>query len=169
VTYGGVLQTIVGSPIVFGSPYGFVHTFDGAFNGRRAKRGLDVDPDERPPVRQAMWTIRATVPAGLSVISNSQLRSQRTRNGESTFVWNEPFPMANYVVTADIGNWVIRGGRTPDGIPETVAADPTLPAVNGQSTVDFFYDTTAEATDLWARTFGPYPFDSTGAIADTAT
>jgi aminopeptidase N len=77
--------------------------------------------------------------------------------------------MANYLVTADVGNWVIRSGRTPDGIPETVAADPTLPGVNGQSAVDFFYDTTAEATDLWSRTFGPYPFDSTGAIADNAT
>ena len=33
VTYGGVPQTIVGSPIVFGSPYGFVHTNDGAFMG----------------------------------------------------------------------------------------------------------------------------------------
>ena len=31
VSYGGVPQTIVGSPIVFGSPYGFVHTNDGAF------------------------------------------------------------------------------------------------------------------------------------------
>jgi hypothetical protein len=77
--------------------------------------------------------------------------------------------MANHLVTADIGNWVSRSGRTPDGIPETVAADPTLPTVNGQSAVDFFYDTTAEATDLWSRTFGPYPFDSTGAIADNAT
>ena len=33
----------------------------------------------------------------------------------------------------------------------------------------FFYDTTAEATDLWSKTFGPYAFDSTGAIADLAT
>ena len=58
------------------------------------------------PADKATWTIRATVPAGLSVISNGELRSQRTRNGQSTFVWNEPFPMANYLVTADVGNWV---------------------------------------------------------------
>ena len=76
--------------------------------------------------------------------------------------------MANYLVTADVGNWVIRSGRTPDGIPETVAVDPTLPPDGSPSAVDFFYDTTAEATDLWSQTFGPYPFDSTGAIADNA-
>jgi hypothetical protein len=51
------------------------------------------------------------------------------------------------------------------GIPQTVAVDPTIIASN-PTAVDFFYDTTAEATDLWAKTFGPYPFDSTGAIAD---
>jgi hypothetical protein len=33
VHYAGVPQTIVGSPIVFGSPYGFIHTDDGAFMG----------------------------------------------------------------------------------------------------------------------------------------
>src|SRR4051812_16545373 len=33
VEYGGVPQTIVGSPIVFGSPYGFLHTDDGNFVG----------------------------------------------------------------------------------------------------------------------------------------
>ena len=131
--YGGVPQTIVGSPIVFGSPYGFVHTNDGAFMGDEPNATSTWIPMSDHPADKATWTIRATVPAGLSVISNGELRSQRTRNGQSTFVWNEPFPMANYLVTADVGNWVIRTGRTPNGIPETVAADPTLPAVNGQS------------------------------------
>jgi aminopeptidase N len=169
VTYGGVPETIVGSPIVFGSPYGFVHTNDGAFMGDEPNATSTWIPMNDHPSDKATWTIRATVPADLSVIANGQLRSQRTRNGKSTFVWNEPFPMANYLVTADVGHWIIRTGRTPNGIPETVAADPTLPAVNGKAAVDFFFDTTAEATDLWSETFGPYPFDSTGAIADNAT
>jgi hypothetical protein len=33
VRYAGVPETIVGSPIVFGSPYGFIHTDEGAFMG----------------------------------------------------------------------------------------------------------------------------------------
>jgi aminopeptidase N len=169
VTYGGVPQTIVGSPIVFGSPYGFVHTFDGAFMGDEPNATSTWVPMSDHPADKATWTIRATVPAGLSVVSNGELRSQRTRNGKSTFVWNERFPMANYLMTADVGNWIMRTGRTPDGTPITVAADPTLAAVNGKAAVDFFYDTSAEVTDLWSRTFGPYPFDSTGAIGDNAT
>ena len=78
--------------------------------------------------------------------------------------------MATYLVTADIGNWVIRTGRTPNGIPETVAVDPTLPAVNGQSRGRLLLrHRRPRPTDLWSQTFGPYPFDSTGAIADNAT
>jgi aminopeptidase N len=76
--------------------------------------------------------------------------------------------MATYLATVDIGNWIIKTGTTPGGIPSTVAVDPVL--LTGQPTaVDFFYDTTAEITDLWSELFGPYPFDSTGAIADNAT
>ena len=36
--------------------------------------------------------------------------------------------MANYLVTADVGNWALRTGRTPGGIPQTVAVDPKLAA-----------------------------------------
>jgi hypothetical protein len=53
-------------------------------------------------------------------------------------------------------------------VPETVAVDPFL--LQSQPTaVDFFYDTSAQATDYLATQFGPYPFEATGAIADNAT
>lgn len=169
VAYGGVPQTIVGSPIVFGSPYGFLHTDDGAFQGDEPNAASTWMPVSDHPSDKATWTFRVTVPLGLSVVANGELRSQRNRGDQSTFVWSEPDPMATYLATTDIGHWTFRTGRTPDGTPETVAVDPSLPPVDGQSAVDFFYDTSAEATDLWSRTFGPYPFTSTGAIADNAT
>ena len=55
--------------------------------------------------------------------------------------------MATYLATVDIGDWIIKTGTTPGGTPSTVAVDPVLLA--GQpDAVDFFYDTTAEVTDL---------------------
>ena len=168
VDYGGVPQTIVGSPIVFGSPYGFLHTDDGAFMGDEPNVASTWMPLSDHPSDKASWTIRATVPAGKGVVANGRLVSQVTANGKSTFVWDEPEQMATYLVTACIGNWVLKTGRTPGGIPETVAVDPTIIASRPDA-VDFFYNTTAEATDLWVKDFGPYPFDSTGAIADNAT
>jgi aminopeptidase N len=168
VDYGGIPQTIVGSPIVFGSPYGFLHTDDGAFMGDEPNAASTWMPVSDHPADKAAWTFRITVPEGKSAIANGRLVSQVTRRGKSTFVWDEPDQMATYLATADIGDWVIKTGRTPGGIPETVAVDPTILATN-PTAVDFFYNTTAEATDLWVQDFGPYPFNSTGAIADNAT
>jgi aminopeptidase N len=170
VRYGGVPQTIVGSPIVFGSPYGFVHTDDGAFMGDEPNASSTWFPSNDHPSDKAAYTFRVTVPEGLAVASNGRLVSRRTRGGKSTFVWDEKYPMATYLATADIGRWVFRNGTTPGGIPETVAVDPTLLEGNpSPNPIDFFFDNSAEATDLWTDTFGRYPFDSTGAIVDKAT
>ena len=120
------------------------------------------------PSDKATWTFRVTVPAGLEVVANGRLVKQSQSAGKSTWVWDEPYPMSNYLATADIGQWIFKNGTTPGGIAETVALDPTLLTIN-PGAMDYFFDTTAEATDLWNDTFGTYPFDSTGAIADNAT
>jgi len=76
-------------------------------------------------------------------------------------VWNETSPMATYLATIDIGKWQLTSGRTPGGIRETVAVDPTV-AKDAAGT----FALTGQITDYWAKTFGPYPFTSTGAIVD---
>jgi aminopeptidase N len=177
VRYGGVPQTIVGSPIVFGSPYGFLHTDDGAFMGDEPNVASTWFPVSDHPQDKSTYTFRVTVPKGLGVVANGQLMYHQDTDDSSLWVWNEPDPMASYLVTADIGHWLVKQGRTPGGIPEYVAVDPVLPDVtvarNGvaktQSALDFFYDYSAEAADLWSQTFGPYPFVTVGAIADNAT
>ena len=102
------------------------------------------------------------------MIANGDLVSHTHSAKKDTWVWDEDEPMSNYLATAVVGEWEFKTGTTPGGIPETVAIDPTL-KVNQPNALDFFYDTTAEATDLWNDTFGDYPFGSTGAIADNAT
>ncbi len=171
VTYGGVPETIVGSPIVFGSPYGFVHTDDGAFMGAEPNASSTWFPSNDHPSDKAAYTFRVTVPQGLSAVSNGRLVSQTSRNGKSTFVWDERFPMATYLATADIGQWTFKTGTTPDGVPMTIGVDPKLNGrdPNHPDPVAFFWDTSGEATDLWSKLYGKYPFDSTGAIADLAT
>jgi aminopeptidase N len=168
VRYGGVPETVVGSPIVFGSPYGFLHTDDGAFEGDEPNVSSTWIASNDHPSDKATWTFRATVPKNLDVISNGRLVRRVTHGRLKTVEWDEPYPMATYLATVGIGKWLFKTGKTPGGIPETVGVDPTLLQSN-PSSVDFFYDTTAEASDLWTTTFGAYPFDSTGAIADNAT
>jgi len=100
VRYGGVPETIVGSPIVFGAPYGFIHTDDGAFMGDEPNATSTWIPLNDHPSDKATWTFRVTVPSGLEVISNGTLVSHKESAGKSTWVWDEPHPMANYLATA---------------------------------------------------------------------
>ncbi|MBW8487135.1 M1 family metallopeptidase [Actinomadura parmotrematis] len=177
IAYGGVPQTIVGSPIVFGSPYGFLHTPDGAFVGGEPNGASTWFPVNDHPSDKATYDYTVTVPKGLTVVANGLPGGKRTgvtafsrraaKAPSDTFTWRENRPMASYLTTIDIGKWTVKEGRTPGGLNNYVAVDPTLLAAQ-PTAVDFFYDTTAQATDLWNDTFGAYPFETTGAIADDA-
>ena len=123
VDYGGQPQTIVGSPIVFGSPYGFLHTEDGAFMGDEPNAASTWMPVSDHPSDKATWTFRVTVPAGKAVIANGRLVSQDTRRGARS-CGTSPTPWRPISPTADIGDWIIKTGTTPRGIPVTVAVDP---------------------------------------------
>jgi hypothetical protein len=156
VRHAGVPQPIVGSPIVFGSPYGFIHTDDGAFMGDEPNAPSTWIPLNDHPSDKATWTFRVTVPAGLAVIANGRLLKH-------TLGWKVDGDLGR--AASDVQLPRHRGhrpvglqeGTTPGGIPETVGLDPMLLQSN-PAAMDFFYDTTAEATDLRTDTFGPYPF-----------
>ncbi|MFI6519281.1 M1 family metallopeptidase [Spirillospora sp. NPDC050679] len=177
ITYGGVPQTIVGSPIVFGSPYGFLHTPDGAFVGGEPNGASTWFPSNDHPSDKATYDYTIKVPAGLEAVANGRLKSRSAQDASfsrrraatkaNVFKWVEDSPMATYLTTMDIGKWKIKTGRTPLGTPNYTAVDPTLTEAQPDA-VDFFFNTTNEATDLWTRTWGPYPFNTTGAIADDA-
>ena len=95
---------------------------------RRGSRSTTTRPTRRPG-RSA-----STVPARARASSpTASCVSQRTRDGKSTFVWDEPYPMANYLVTADIGNWVVRHGPHARRHPGDRRGRPDAAAVNGQS------------------------------------
>ena len=92
VRYAGVPETIVGSPIVFGSPYGFIHTDDGAFMGDEPNATSTWIPLNDHPSDKATWTFRVTVPAGLEVIANGRLVKKSTAAAKTTWVWDERPP-----------------------------------------------------------------------------
>src|SRR4051812_8258890 len=103
VVYSGHPETVVGSPIVFGSPYGFLHTEDGAFMGDEPNPAPPGFPANDHPADKAPWTFRVKVPKGFGVVANGRLAYQRDFGDSSLYVWDEPFPMATYLATADIG------------------------------------------------------------------
>jgi aminopeptidase N len=166
VRYGGRPRTVTDS-VIGGEPYGFVHTRDGQFVAAEPDAASTWFPCNDHPSDKATYTFRVTVPRGLRTVANGRLVSRSTRGGRTTFVWSEDSPMASYLATIDTGRWRIRTGRTPGGVPQTVAVDRRL-ARKRRNAVRNVFRTTARATDFEAETFGPYPFGSTGAIVDDA-
>jgi aminopeptidase N len=162
VRYGGVPQPL-GGPIVFGQPYGWIKTDDGAFVATEPNAPSTWFPANDHPSDKARYQIRVSVPDGLFVASNGRLLTQKSMAGRTTFVWEETHPMAPHAVTATIGRFTVHRGTTPGGVPSLVAIDPRFPAEPGAPDL---VAKTAEITDYWTSLFGPYPFEETGGILD---
>jgi aminopeptidase N len=162
VRYGGVPQPL-GGPIVFGQPYGFLPTDDGAFVATVPNAASTWFPCNDHPSDKARYAIAVTVPEGLFAASNGKLLGQATVDGRSTYVWRESSPMAPSSVTATIGRFDVRQGTTPSGIPSLVAIDPQFPIEPGAP--DLFAKT-SEVVEFFSQLFGPYPFQTTGGILD---
>jgi aminopeptidase N len=169
VAYGGSPKTITGSPIVFGAPYGWQYTKDGAFVGDEPNASRTWFPCSDHPSDKATYAFQITVPGNRQVVANGEPTggsaggSSNGGPGIATYDWRETTPMATYLATIDIGRWRFHEGRTPAGTREIVAFDPALrKAVRGRHT----FAMSGRITDFWAREFGRYAFTSTGAIVD---
>ncbi|NED08619.1 M1 family metallopeptidase, partial [Streptomyces sp. SID6648] len=82
-------------------------------------------PGNHHPSDKATYDIRMTVPKGLGVVSNGELREERTRNGRTTFTWHTAEPMSSHVVTVAVGTWKTARSTTDDGLSVYTAVDPT--------------------------------------------
>ncbi|MGC4958458.1 M1 family metallopeptidase [Actinomadura citrea] len=162
VRYDGVPQPL-GGPIIFGLPYGFLPTRDGATvmgepNGASTWFPANDHPRDKAPV-----TLETTVPHGLKAIGNGRLVRQWTAHGKDTFVWREDRPMATYLVTNSIGRFNVSTTTTPKGVPQLDAVDPAIASdPDALSTPRH----TTRVTDELAGYFGDYPFTSTGSIVE---
>jgi aminopeptidase N len=163
VSYAGIPKTIVGSPVVFGAPYGWIYTRDGAFVGCEPNAAHTWYPANDHPSDKATYTFTVTVPTGHKAVANGTYRGHQVSGDTDTFVWDEPQPMSTYLATVDIGRWDFHRSTTPGGIPSLTAVDPTLAAEARQQHSTRL---TGRVTDYWSQRFGRYPFDSTGAIID---
>jgi aminopeptidase N len=162
VKYDGVPQTL-GGPIVFGLPYGWVPTPDGASVSSEPDGASTWFPANDHPRDKALFTISTTVPEGLKAIANGHLVKQWARGGTATFVWHEDRPMAPYLATNSIGRFNVSTTETAKGIPQLDAVDPDVAAHPDAVATPL---RTTRATDELADYFGRYPFTTTGSIVE---
>ena len=162
VSYAGVPKTVRRSRVGFGQ-YGWIYTKDGAFVGCEPNAAHTWYPANDHPSDKASFRFRITVPTGRKVVANGAYGGHHVHGHSDTYVWNQRTPMATYLATVGIGRWDFHRSRTPRGVVNFTAVDPTLAK---QAARRHVAARTARITDYWTRRFGRYPFGSTGAVVD---
>jgi hypothetical protein len=87
---------------------GFLHTDDGALVVGQPAVAATWFPVNDHPSDKASYSFRVTVPRGLEVVANGELKARRHHGSRSTWRWVAREPMAPYLATVDIGEWRLR-------------------------------------------------------------
>ena len=149
-------------------------TCDGAFVVNEPMGAQSWFPSNNYPTDKATFDTLITVPTGKTALGVGELAAREDNgDGTETWHWTEDDPTATYLTTATVGDFIY----SVESMTET-STGRTLPLYNA-------IDSSATPTQLAAinttltgapaqinflsDTYGPYPFDSAGAVADRAS
>ena len=165
---GRTFRTVVhysGSPLTLtdpdGSKEGWLRTADGSVALGEPVGSMAWFPGNDHPSDKATYDLTATVPRGLTAVSNGELTSRKVSGATTTYHWHTAEPMASYLATLVVGRFDTKASTTPDGIKVFTAVDPKVAAASARTLARI-----PEVVRWEAARFGPYPFSSTGAIVD---
>jgi len=145
--------------------YGFYTFADGAFTANEPDGASTWYPVNDVPTDKATYDIAITVPEGYTGVANGELVSSVTTAGRTRWEWSSADPMASYLSTASIGNYDFTQQVGPGGLPILNFVDQDLTPARKATTAASLAlqpEMIAFFEDVW----GPYPFDSFGAIVD---
>jgi aminopeptidase N len=106
------------------------------------------------PGDKAAYRIRLTTDSPYTVVCNGSLVEKVVRGSRTTWVYDQPEPMATYLATVQIGDYVVQ-----DTAMGTVRQPAVLPR-RLLSTFDHDFARQGAMMKLFQRLFGPYPFAS---------
>jgi aminopeptidase N len=114
-------------------------------------------PSNDTPGDKSTWRFRITVPQGVTAVANGHLVGQEPGPDGTTWVWDEPVPMATYMVQLLTGDYEIVEGGT---VGTTRLTNVALRTDRDRAAP--YFDRTAEQLAFFEGLFGPYPFDHYG-------
>jgi aminopeptidase N len=166
IEYGGA----TGQPLDTNEvPYGWVTTADGAMVVNEPEGASTWYPVNDDPEDKATYTFRITVPEGKTAVANGlPVGAPETAAGWTTWTWRAEDEMSSYLSTAGVGDFRLSRETGPAGLP-------IINAVDDGVTGDALAETTAALAlqpgmiAFLEDLFGPYPFESFGAIVDDDT
>lgn len=166
IEYGGT----TGRPLdTTGALYGWVTTADGAMVVNEPDGAATWYPVNDDPQDKATYTFRITVPAGKTAVANGlPVGAPDTKAGLTTWTWQASDPMSSYLATAGVGDFTVSREVGPGGLPIINAVDDGVKGADRAKTKAALALQPQMITFLESR-FGPYPFESFGAIVDDDT
>ncbi len=151
---------------------GWIPTDDGAFVVNEPQGSPTWFPANDTPRDFATYDFAITVPEGRTAVANGVLVSKTDNGDTTTWRWREDRPMVTYLTTATNGVFELRTRTLANGLPEYNAVDPNTRLFGQKSPQpELAWSRLAvqpEATQFLVDLYGPYPFDSVGAIVDYA-
>ncbi|MBN1963039.1 MAG: M1 family metallopeptidase, partial [Anaerolineae bacterium] len=110
------------------------------------------------PLDKATYTIRITVPQPYVVAANGLLQDTVIDGGMTTYIWENSYPTASYLVTVVIGDFVVLEDEGPDGLPMRDFCPPHLADACAAT-----FARTPEMVDFFDD-IAPYPFEAYGVV-----
>ncbi|WP_328609583.1 M1 family metallopeptidase [Amycolatopsis sp. NBC_00345] len=116
-------------------------------------------PANDHPSDKATFRLTATVPAGWTAVGNGRQGPTTTRDGKTTFRWDDDRPQATWTAVLAIAKFTMVHAALSDGTPVISAYAP------GADTAARKYgDRLPEIIDFLSTKFGKYPFSAAGGI-----
>jgi aminopeptidase N len=110
------------------------------------------------PSDKATYTLRITVPQPYIVASTGLLQDTIKEGDLTTYVWESSHPTASYLVSVNIGEFVVQTEEGPNGLPIRHYFPPDLAEVAAET-----FAQTSEMIDLFDQ-LAPYPFEAYGVV-----
>jgi aminopeptidase N len=150
-----------------GALYGWVTTRDGAMVASEPDGSMTWYPVNDHPTDKATYSFEITVPEGKVAVANG-LPSQDpvTEDGWTTWYWDAPDLQASYLTTATVGDFEVRPVYySSSGVPILDYLDTKLSTAARTTSLANLAQQVA-MLDFFESIYGPYPFNSYGAIVD---
>lgn len=164
VAYHGTPQGVQTAAIPMPKGVGWMHVDDEVYVLSQPVGAAGFFPCNDHPLDKATYAFEVIVPAHYEVAANGQPQgSKLLEDGRRSHRWRARDPMASYLVTVAVGSFDVVVESTPDGLPlrnyfHRSSSEEARSA----------FDATADMIAFFSECFGPYPFESYGAILASA-
>ena len=158
IAYGGVPRPVP-DPATGGQPVGWLQKDSGVFVSSQCIGASSWFPCNDHQRDRATFAFTVTVAKPYVVAANGQLIEERDHGASRTYVWRANAPMAPYLATIGISEFEVHVDESPSGLPLR-----TFYPANLSERALAAFGRQGEIIEFLESCFGPYPFESAGAI-----